>query len=81
MEKDHFPYKRRREYKIKRDVRLRIGFRWIRIAYDSERNLVNCDRTTKLSEWCVIKRLRVVRSKGYTDLFDTVFWNDELGGM
>jgi len=60
-------------------MRLRIGFSWLRIAHYSERNLVNCDRTTKLSERFVIKRLRFVRSKGCTDSIDLVIWNNELG--
>lgn len=62
-------------------MRLRIGFSWLRIAYDSESNLVNCDRTTEHSERFVIKRVRFVRSKGCTDSIDLVIWNNELGRM
>jgi len=60
-------------------VRLRIGYSWIRIAYDSERNLVNCDRTTKPLEWFVIKGFGFVRSKGYKNSFDTVFLEQRIG--
>jgi hypothetical protein len=59
----------------------RIGFIWLRIAYDSERDLVSCDQTNKPSEWFVTNRLRFVRSKSYTDSIDTVVWNNKLGRM
>lgn len=51
------------------------------MAYDSERNLVNCDRTTKHWEWFLIQRLRFMRSKGYTDSIDPVVGNNDLGRM